>query len=400
MNLGRNQPLVSVVIPVYNRADTIKRAVDSVLCQTYKNIELIVVDDGSEDGTVNILEQMDKEKVQIVTQNHRGANAARNLGIKRSKGELVAFQDSDDEWLPDKLESQIAYMAANDYKACYCPFFSYTDGKHAEIFPADYKDQQKYEEHLPDLLRTYNVVSTQTLVIHRDIILDVGFFDEEMPRLQDYEYVIRIIQKRRMGYINTPLVKVYRSDDSISKDEVKLKEAGLKLLKKHGAFFDIQSYFWNVFGKSIGELSESEVNRKIEEMDNYLSAYLHNADINIYKIAAEYLNHAYMSSKEFSREEYEMRIGKLQSGKFAIYGAGVIGKKICCDLQKKGLKPRCFLVTEKKHADELCGIPVVGLGGLEERGLEIIIAVSQNLQLELARNLIDRGCTNYFRCPY
>lgn len=104
--------LVSVVIPVYNRADTIKRAVESVLEQTYKNVEIIIIDDGSTDGTIDQLKELEQmeSSIRVFKQDHKGANAARNLGIEKARGGFIAFQDSDDEWLPSKLEKQICYI--------------------------------------------------------------------------------------------------------------------------------------------------------------------------------------------------------------------------------------------------------------------------------------------------
>ena len=102
-------PLVSVIIPTYNRAQYICEAVDSVLAQTYRNIEVIVVDDGSTDNTEEILRQYDS-KIKYVFQNNAGPSAARNNGIKQARGDLLAFLDSDDIWLPEKLERQVQLM--------------------------------------------------------------------------------------------------------------------------------------------------------------------------------------------------------------------------------------------------------------------------------------------------
>ena len=216
--------LVSVIIPVYNRMNTIIRAVNSVLNQTYENIEIIIVDDGSTDKTLEILESLNNKKINIFKQTHKGANAARNYGIKKANGKYIAFQDSDDEWLPEKLEYQIKYMIENQYEVCYCPFLLYQQ-KEQCIIPEDYKNKDKYEKNLLSILQTKNVVSTQTMVIHRNVIFDVGMFDEEMPRCQDYEYIIRIIQNIKVGYINKVLVLVYRTENSISNDRKKEAEA-------------------------------------------------------------------------------------------------------------------------------------------------------------------------------
>ena len=118
------EALVSVVIPVYNREDTIQRAVDSVLNQTYSNIEVLVVDDGSKDNSLEMLKKYHNDnRVKIFCQEfNQGANAARNRGIREAKGEYIAFHDSDDEWLPDKLEKQIKRMEYGDFHVSFCAF--------------------------------------------------------------------------------------------------------------------------------------------------------------------------------------------------------------------------------------------------------------------------------------
>ncbi|MCI9381684.1 MAG: glycosyltransferase [Dorea sp.] len=392
------RPLVSVVIPVYNRMDMIERSINSVLNQTYKNIEIIVIDDGSIDDTLKIIEHLSISDIKVLKQNHRGANAARNLGISAAKGEFIAFQDSDDEWLPNKLEKQITYMLRSSYEACYCPFFLY-EGSHNGVFFSDYQDKQKYERDLLEMLKVRNVISTQTLVIHRNIISDVGIFDEEMPRCQDYEFVIRIIQKKKIGYINEPLVKVYRTDNSISNDEAKQKEANIILLRKYEDFFNIELCLENIFKYNINGLNETELKKEVERIDQYLKKTLNKRKVNVYKVAMETLIQKYIFNGSCSRE-YELRINRLKSYEFAIYGAGKIGKQVYLELSQKNLIPKCFLVTNRQGEDELFGIPILELAQMKNKNLEIIIGVSQYLQFSLIENLIREGYMNYFRYPY
>jgi glycosyltransferase involved in cell wall biosynthesis len=105
-NSALSGPLISVILPVYNRASWVARAIDSVLSQTYQNIELLVVDDGSTDGTPQVLESYGS-RLKVFKQAHAGAEAARNLGLERARGEFVAFIDSDDLWYADRLSSQL-----------------------------------------------------------------------------------------------------------------------------------------------------------------------------------------------------------------------------------------------------------------------------------------------------
>ena len=119
----RYHPLVSVIIPVYNREKTIVRALRSVLNQTYANYEIIVVNDGSTDGSLSLIRSFVDDRITVISlsENH-GASFARNIGMTEAKGEYTALQDSDDEWLADKLEIQVDYMFNNGLYAVFCPY--------------------------------------------------------------------------------------------------------------------------------------------------------------------------------------------------------------------------------------------------------------------------------------
>lgn len=392
--------LVSVIIPVYNRKDYIERAVESILEQTYKNIEVIIIDDGSEDGTIEILKkiEMKSNKIKVFLQKHKGANAARNLGMEKSKGRFLAFQDSDDEWLPDKLEKQISYMIKNNYSVCYSSFLLDEFGRKS-VIPIDYDDRQKYETDLIKVLKCYNVVSTQTLVIDRSIISEVGVFDEEMPRFQDYEYIIRIIQKKKIGYIHEPLVKVYRTPNSISNDSQKEREAERKLLIKHSDFINMEDFLTNRLKKDIVALNKIQLNERIEKLDVFLKRNLNNRVIDLYKIVSEMLADRCKVFNDSYIREYEKRVEMLHSYNFAIYGAGIIGRKVYDELKQKNLIPQCFLVTKKQNCNELCGIPVLSLEEWDGKDKDIIIGVSIKLQNDLIDNLVRIGYMKYFRYP-
>ncbi len=390
------QPLVSVIIPVYNRKDTIKKAIDSVLNQTYQNIEVLVIDDGSTDSTMDVLNQFKGKGVLVFKQDHKGANAARNLGINHAKGEFIAFQDSDDEWLPEKLERQIAYMYSRKYEVCYCAFYLY--GKdNDEIIPSNYKNKEALEKNLIDILKNYNVVSTQTLVLHRKAVSEIGGFDVAMPRLQDYEYAIRLINKKKIGYVAEPLVKVYYSENSISSNDTKLEDAYLKIIEKHGDFVNVDFIVRRYLQIDLKNLNRLE--QKIKKADDCLKRFSRYNDINLSKIVMELIYPQFILTKNSYINEYEKRVEKLISKEFVIYGAGKVGQEIFCELSKKKLKPRSFLVTKKEDLDELFEVPVIELEQWSEKDMDIIIGVSMELQNELIENLISKGYTNYFRYP-
>ncbi|MDE6946038.1 MAG: glycosyltransferase, partial [Anaeroplasmataceae bacterium] len=170
-------PLVSVVIPVYNRDDTVGRAISSVLNQSYKNFELIVVDDCSSDNSLKVICEFQDERIRVIAlKRNLGANAARNKGIMEARGEYVAFQDSDDEWDKDKLQLQIKDMLSRNLLASFCAH-RLIDSVRETIIPNDYDNKEKYETELADVLANHNVISTQTLVVRKDIFRIIGDFD-------------------------------------------------------------------------------------------------------------------------------------------------------------------------------------------------------------------------------
>ncbi len=220
--------MVSVVIPVYNRANTITRSINSVLNQTYHDIEIIVVDDGSTDNTYEVVSQIKSKdnRVEIIrSDNNGGACAARNIGVERAKGEYIAFQDSDDVWDEEKLEKQINAMEQWECDICFCQFlFEKKRGKC--VRPLDYK---------PGVQKKFNTVfkiGTQTLVFKRNVIKH-NLFDEEMPRLQDFELLMRIVNDHRVFFLKEALVKREMSDNSITKQNDNLLRACELLYKKH-----------------------------------------------------------------------------------------------------------------------------------------------------------------------
>ena len=139
-------PLVSVILPVYNRAASVARAIDSVLAQTYEPLELIVVDDGSTDRTRDVVRQF-APGVTLVEQEHAGAYAARNRGIAHARGELIAFIDSDDAWLPEKLARQVPLMSRDEVGLVFGDTVHNAVGAdHRRVYSAR-KDQHAHHDH-------------------------------------------------------------------------------------------------------------------------------------------------------------------------------------------------------------------------------------------------------------
>ncbi|MDE7430495.1 MAG: glycosyltransferase family 2 protein [Lachnospiraceae bacterium] len=390
--------LVSVVIPVYNRENTIKRAVDSVLNQTYTDIEVIVVDDGSSDNTVNIVRQYTDNRIRLICQKHGGANKARNIGIEQSSGAYIAFQDSDDEWLPEKLEMQIKLVEEQGYLACYCPYNLYENDAVC-VVPFDYSNLEKYQIDLNRTLARHNVVSTQTLIIKREVLnmLKKEYFDEQMFRWQDYEFVIRIAQNVKIGYINKPLVNVFRSIVSISSNKKALYAAVALLIRKHADFLEIRQFLENFIEAYdvIADTGENVINGL-----NMIKAALEDAglgnSVDIKDMLITYIAQRSASHRAIEEKECAYRIGTLRNLEFIIYGAGKVGQEVYQRLKAKGLYPKCFIVTTCEKKEYIDGIPVIPIDENNDRQDTVIVAISREHQAELKENLIDQGYQSFF----
>ncbi|WP_236584221.1 MULTISPECIES: glycosyltransferase family A protein [unclassified Nitratiruptor] len=194
MQLQNISPLFSVIIPVYNRANVIKRAIESVLHQTYKDFELIVVDDGSTDETPKILEQY---PIQVIRQENRGVSAARNSGIKAAKGKIIAFLDSDDEWKKNHLETHAEFFEKNpDYTIHQTDEIWIRNGK----FLNKKKIHQKKSGYIFYDSLHLCLISPSAVAIKKELFDEVGLFREDFEVCEDYELWLRITKKYPVGF--------------------------------------------------------------------------------------------------------------------------------------------------------------------------------------------------------
>lgn len=221
-------PRVSVIIPTYNRADKLPRSIDSVLDQTLEDFELLVVDDGSTDETEAVVTGYDDPRVKYVPhEENQGASAARNTGIDRAEGDYVALLDSDDEFTPRKLEKQVELLESrsDEWVAAYCgvEIVFESDEQPSPLkqwlveFVASGREMGGTEggaeligEVLADRLHTS---AGSTLLVTREVAQAIGGFDETFDWFQDPEFLIRVLERGKLGYVDAPLVKRYASDN-------------------------------------------------------------------------------------------------------------------------------------------------------------------------------------------
>ncbi len=215
------QPLISVVIPTYNRADLIERAVTSVVKQDYKNLEVIVVDDGSKDNTSQVVKELQDKYSNLIylpQESNSGGNITRNIGLKKARGQYIAFLDSDDEWLPGKLAKEIdLFRGSTDPKLgmVYSGIKFIFPSKTSTFTPSN------PPELLPQLLADCVILGgASSGLIHRRVFEAIGYFDED-ERLrfggaQEYELWIRIAEKFTFAATPEVLVNYYVLENSVT----------------------------------------------------------------------------------------------------------------------------------------------------------------------------------------
>lgn len=195
---------VSAIITTHNRLSKLKNAIKSVQNQTYKNIELIIIDDNSSDGTKQYCEKLQNVKyIYIPKSESKGGNYARNLGIKESTGDFIAFLDDDDEWLLTKIEKQLNYIKKTGIPIVYCGRkFIVNNG--ALAFD-ELPNKQNMEDCSKKIL--FNIIGvTSMFLFRRDVLTDDGWFDINLGFWQEYDLMIRLCQKYKIGYINEVLI--------------------------------------------------------------------------------------------------------------------------------------------------------------------------------------------------
>jgi len=227
-------PLISVVIPAYNAANFLPQVIQSVLDQSYANWELLIIDDGSKDNTKEVVNDFcqSDSRVNLVSKENGGVSVARNLGAELAKGELIAFLDSDDLWLKDKLKSHIEYMAAHPNVGA---SFS-----RVELIESDGKTTRKTTNNIVDKLQPQDLfygnptVTTSNLVIRKSVFQELNGFDESMQYNEDIDLLFRLsFQKNwEITGIDQVLVQYRLHSSGLSSTLIKMEDGWAKLMQK------------------------------------------------------------------------------------------------------------------------------------------------------------------------
>ena len=226
-NLIDFQDKISVIIPTYNRAKSIIHSIKSVLTQTYHNLEVIIIDDCSNDNTESLISKIEDNRIKYIKlKENKGANFARNLGIKLSTGKYITFQDSDDIYHRDKIEKQYLNIIKKNSDFDFCQFYLHFNSSFKALFPRIYQQKSIQRKKILEELCNGNFITTQAILIKNSFT--------NFSRFQDYDLVLRIIPNCKVSYTKEVLVDLYRYEDSIGKNYTKLnKSFNLLSLKKY-----------------------------------------------------------------------------------------------------------------------------------------------------------------------
>ena len=220
---------ISVIIPTYNRRHTLERAIDSVLSQTFKPFEIIIVDDGSEDGTSYWVQEA-YPSIKYIYQPNNGVSSARNKGIRSSRGSWIALLDSDDEWMPEKLEDQVIFINENPGSLfCHTNEIWIRNGVRVNQMKKHKKYGGDIFKYCLDMCR----ISPSSSLIKKEVFEDVGLFDESLTVCEDYDLWLRITANYTILFLDRPLIKKYGGHaDQLSRVPEGIEQYRIQSLEK------------------------------------------------------------------------------------------------------------------------------------------------------------------------
>lgn len=210
-------PHISVIMPVYNRESLVSKSITSVIDQTYTNWELIIVDDGSTDGTIDAIKKIDDKRIRLIQINHCGhINHVMNTGVKNCTGNWLAFLDSDDLWLPEKLESQLIILKKEKTKWIYSNY-EFIDENENKIHRQNFKFIPFSGQILNELIMTKTSVTICSIMIEKKFFNEIGGFSERNDIRGDYEFTLRAALHTPVSVVPNTLVQVREHSGRVTK---------------------------------------------------------------------------------------------------------------------------------------------------------------------------------------
>ena len=229
-----NSPLISIILPTFNREKTVVKAIHSILEQTYTNFELIIVDDHSTDQTKGVIRKLkDKRILLVCNETNRGPSISRNIGVTYATSNILAFHDSDDIWHKDKLEKQIEYWKnKSESIMVYSRYLYNTDERTFEI-PEHSLEREYLEGDIFLSLLSGNKVGTPTMLMRKEYFEKVGGFDSELKALEDWDLAIKIAREGKIGFVDECLVTAYGKEEGVNSNIENLIDAQIAIIKNY-----------------------------------------------------------------------------------------------------------------------------------------------------------------------
>ncbi|MDK2585828.1 glycosyltransferase [Romboutsia sedimentorum] len=377
-----NKPLVSIIIPVYNGANFLNEAIDSALNQTYDNIEIIVVNDGSNDnGATEEIALSYKEKIRYFRKSNGGVATALNLGIEKMKGEYFSWLSHDDLYYPDKIEYQInALMEQGNRGVIVYSDFDVMQQETgiitSNMIGNEYQTSVLTNSVFPTI---QGILNFCTLLIHKSHFKRVGLFDESLVTTQDYELSFRMLRNQNTIYINKSLIcsRVHG-------------EQGSQTIKSHHKERE-ELYF-----KILNELNECEMCSMFGSSYNFYHRMLTFFQANNMKNSSDYTN-AKLKNYEMPEDtiykikELQEEINKLSNGKakrICIFGTGQWGKRLHYELKSKLISVQYFSDNNKeKWGESFHDTACISPKDLEKQKEDTLVIVAIRTSEEILEQL-------------
>ncbi|MHA1967466.1 MAG: glycosyltransferase family 2 protein [Candidatus Hodarchaeales archaeon] len=295
--MDKEEPMTSIIVPTFNRGHIIKKTIRCIIKQTYQNFELIIVDDGSSDNTKQVVNKFNDSRIRYIKrQVNSGGSIARNIGIKEARGEYIAFNDSDDIWLPNKLEMQMKIFDSSSKKVgvVYCDW-AYIKGKKTYMHK-NIKKKRREGDIYGEIDNFYFTIPTSTVILKKKCLEKSGVFDERFRAQEDYDLWIRLSKYYHFKYVKNPLVILQHSGRYRSA-QVK---SNFLLLEKYPHLFMRNKIFRFDFYYQIGKLFFFKKNKKRRIWQNHLRYAVRINPFNLYsiKIFLLYFSRYFLNEKE------------------------------------------------------------------------------------------------------
>lgn len=377
--MNRND-YVSIVMPTYNRAKTIKNSLMSIINQTYQNFEIVVVDDCSTDDTQSVIESLDDRIKYVRLDSNHGPSYARNEGVKHATYDLIAFNDSDDVWRANKLEKQMEKMAESpEYSLVYCAY-EYKGPNGVMRFPNNVA-REELEGRITKSIIKKNTIGTPTVLVKKECFLSVGGFDTNLKSLEDWEFAIRFSKKYCVGYVDEVLVDASFSVGGVNSQDAKKAFTCSKILEENGKEqYDLTNVKMGLVS-CLGAMNKEELNSFFEmqsfeeDYDKYLvlsavakSSRKKTSQLDaIEMITNRNILHGFLDANDCNP-------GKT----IGIYGAGYVGKILGRSLKSMGYCDICYW---DRSISEVDGQNVCNPDDIIKKANVVIVTVGENISV-------------------